>query len=291
MNPVTSRLFVLLQRLLPRSLLTKIVWSITRSRNRRLKNWLIEQFIKRYKVETDEISEPVPDGFATFNEFFVRELKPGRRPIDKSKTAVASPVDGKVSACGSIEHGRLFQAKGLHYTVAELLVTDIPDAARYSDGAFATIYLAPNNYHRVHLPFDGQLTALRYVPGDLYSVNDATVSRLPKLFARNERLVCQLETELGDVMIVLVGALNVGTISTPWTGEIRPRKSGVVDDLPLQSTGLPTKLAKGELLGWFNMGSTVIIMMPAPHDQTFRNLEAGQAVRMGERIGSVTLPD
>lgn len=277
--------FVALQYVLPKHWLTSITFSLARIRNPRIKNFLIEQFVKLYKVNTDEIKYELPGDFETFNAFFVRELKDGARRIDEDAGSIVSPVDGTVSATGSLRDNVLLQAKGLDYTLDDLLATDLDEARAYSNGRFATIYLAPYNYHRVHAPFDARLVAARYVPGDLFSVNEATVSKVRGLFRRNERLVMHFTTARGPAIVVFVGALNVGSISTPWTGEIRPRRAGVVDVLDLSLHD--TQVAKGDLLGWFNMGSTVIIVLPDGVAEWDGNLDPGDTLRMGEAIGTL----
>jgi len=287
MKQLKAWLFLTLQRLIPRSLLTRLVHWLTRIRTSSVKNFLIRHFVKAYKVDVEEVLLPVPDGFASFNDFFIRELKPRQRPVDPDDAAIVSPADGTVSAAGSIEKDRIFQAKGLHYTLTDLLATDLADVDNFVGGAFATIYLAPYNYHRVHCPLAGRLTAARYVPGDLFSVNAATVSLLPNLFTRNERLVCHFETASGPMVVILVGAMNVGSINTIWTGELKPRKRGVADDIDLRSVGTDTAVAKGDLLGWFNMGSTVIMLFPASVTECFATLESDRMVRVGESIGSI----
>jgi phosphatidylserine decarboxylase len=278
-----DQVFVTLQYLLPRHWLTAAVWRIARIRHRAIKNFLIRQFASAFDVDLDEVRGEVPDDFASFNEFFVRELKDGARPIDGDEDAVVCPVDGTISVAGRIRGDTIFQAKGLDYTLGDLLATDLDAAEHYVDGAFATIYLAPYNYHRVHAPLAGELVAARYVPGDLFSVNEGTVSRVKGLFRRNERLVMHFRTAIGPAALIFVGALNVGSISTPWTGEIRPRKSGVVDVLDISSH--PVAVDKGDLLGWFNMGSTVILLLPAGACDWDDDLEPGHTVRMGEEIG------
>jgi len=277
--------FVALQYVLPKHWLTSITFSLARIRNPRIKNFLIERFVKLYKVDTDEIRHELPGDFETFNAFFVRELKDGARRIDEDAASIVSPVDGTVSAAGNLRDNVLLQAKGLDYTLDDLLATDLDEARAYSNGRFATIYLAPYNYHRVHAPFDARLVAARYVPGDLFSVNEATVSKVCGLFRRNERLVMHFNTERGPAVLVFVGALNVGSISTPWTGEIRPRRAGVVDVLDLSSHD--TQVAKGDLLGWFNMGSTVILVLPDGVAEWDSDLDPGDTLRMGEGIGTL----
>ncbi len=283
-----DRAFVWLQYVLPRHLATSLVWRLARVRRPAVKNRLIDWFVRAFDVDLDEVRLAVPDDFETFNAFFVRELREGARPVDDDEDAIVSPVDGTVSHAGAIRGDSIFQAKGIDYTLAELLATDLDEAARYVDGCFATIYLAPYNYHRVHAPLAGELVAARYVPGDLFSVNKATVSRVPGLFRRNERLVMHFRTQAGPAAVIMVGALNVGSVSTPWTGEIRPRKRGLVDALDL--SGHPTAVNKGDLLGWFNMGSTVIVLLPARTCRWDDDLEPGATLRMGEEIGELEVP-
>ena len=280
-----ARAFVVLQYLVPKHLLTRLTWRIARIRNVRVKDFLITQFAKAFDVDLDEVRLEVPGGFATFNEFFVRELKDGARRIDDDAEAIVSPVDGTISAAGAIRADRIFQAKGMDYTLGDLLATDLAEAEHYIGGRFATIYLAPHDYHRVHAPLNAELVAARYVPGDLFSVNEATVSRLDGLFRRNERLVMHFRTDRGPAVLIFVGAFNVGSISTPWTGEVRPRKTGVVDALDLGAH--PTRVGKGDLLGWFNMGSTVILLLPGGACEWDDDLEPGETVRMGQEIGEL----
>jgi phosphatidylserine decarboxylase len=280
--------FVLLQHILPRHWLTAVIWRIARIRHPGFKDFLITRFTRAFDVDLDEVKLEVPGDFATFNEFFIRELADGARPIDDDSDALVSPADGTVSVAGTIRADSIFQAKGIDYSLGDLLATDLQEAEHYVDGSFATIYLAPYNYHRVHAPLAGELLAARYVPGDLFSVNEATVSRVDGLFRRNERLVMHLRTAYGPAVVILVGALNVGSISTPWTGEIRPRKEGVVDELDI--SGYPAELDKGDLLGWFNMGSTVILLLPRGVCEWDDDLEPGATVRMGEEIGELQDP-
>lgn len=285
---MSARLFVSLQRLLPRHLLTALVYHVARIRTPGVKDFLISQFIRMFDVATDEIKLNTPEDFATFNDFFVRELDPGARPVNSAANVLVSPVDGTVSTAGQLRADSIFQAKGLHYSLDDLLATDLDAAHEYIDGSYATIYLAPYNYHRVHAPMSGELVAARYVPGDLYSVNANTVARLPRLFCRNERLNLQFSTPTGPATVIFVGALNVGSISTPWSGEIRPRKSGVVEALELPTR--PIEVTKGDLLGWFNMGSTVIVLLPKGTCDWHRSLQPGSQVKMGESIGALGDP-
>ncbi len=282
-----ANVFVILQYLLPKHWLTAIIYRVARIRSTRVKNFLIARFVRLYDVNVEEAKLPVPEGFATFNDFFVRELADGARSIDREPGAIVSPVDGTVSITGRIRADRLLQAKGIDYSLDELLATDLEDSMLYLNGRFATIYLAPYNYHRVHAPFDGELRAARYVPGTLFSVNETTAARVAGLFRRNERLVLHFETASGPAVLIFVGALNVGSISTPWSGEIRPRKSGIVDVIDL--SGHETRVQKGDLLGWFNMGSTVIVLLPDGAGEWRDGLDPGTTLRMGESIGTYSV--
>ena len=282
-----ANIFVLFQYLLPRHWLTSLIYRIARIRNPRVKDFLIRRFVQLYDVDIEEIKLDVPEDFPTFNEFFVRELNDGARNIDSNANAIISPADGTVSLAGSLRADSILQAKGLGYSLDELLATDLDESASYINGRFATIYLAPYNYHRVHAPFDGELVAARYVPGDLFSVNAATVSKVAGLFRRNERLIMHFRTAHGPAIVILVGALNVGSISTPWSGEIRPRKAGAVDAIDISAH--ETRVRKGDLLGWFNMGSTVILLLPDGVCEWHESLESGETVRMGESIGTLSV--
>ena len=290
MPAITAQLFVQLQKLLPKYLLTSMIRWLAGIRIVAVKNFLIRRFVNLYKVDIDELRHPVPEGFATFNDFFIRALAPDARNIDESVTSIVSPVDGTVSAAGRIDRKRIFQAKGLDYTLTDLLATDTSEAEHYIDGSFATIYLAPYNYHRIHAPVSGRLIAARYVPGSLYSVNDATVRHLPQLFACNERLICHLQTDAGKMVLIFVGAMNVGTIYSKWTGDIRPRKYGIVEDLAIDNDGSGAVFRKGDTIGWFNMGSTVILLTPPGACDNFDELEAGKTVEMGQPIGEILTP-
>ena len=285
MSAISGQLFILLQKVLPKHLLTAFIFWLSRIKTVGVKNFLIRNFVKLYDVNVEEIEAPVPDGFESFNAFFTRELADGARPIDETANSIISPVDGTVSAAGRIEDDQIFQAKGFRYSLSDLLTADIQDADQYRNGQFATIYLAPYNYHRIHAPLGGSLRVARYVPGDLYSVNATTVERIPGLFARNERLICHVDSPDTPYVLIFVGALNVGSISTPWTGEIRPRKNGMVEDCDIDTAGFSKELSKGDLFGWFNMGSTVIVLMPGKTCTWSESLTTGATVEMGQAIG------
>ena len=282
---MSARLFIIFQWIVPQHIVTAIIFRLSRIRNISIKNFFINRFISAYNVNVEEIDKSVPNGFADFNAFFTRELAPGARPIDQGSDTIVSPADGSISAAGTIEKDMLIQAKGMRYAIEDLLATDLPEAGEFHNGRFATVYLAPFNYHRVHAPVAGTLRAARYVPGDLFSVNATTARLVPRLFSRNERLVCHFVTANGPFVVVFVGALNVGSITTPWTSEVRPRKSGMVVDYDLSESAASTTLEKGDLLGWFNMGSTVIMLMPDGAGEWDDKLVSGTTLRMGEVIG------
>ncbi|MDX1508432.1 MAG: archaetidylserine decarboxylase [Woeseiaceae bacterium] len=286
MMRIAGALFAYLQYLLPRHWMTRAVYRLARIRAVGVKDALIRSFVRLFNVNVDEVAGEVPADFATLNAFFIRELKADARPVAGGKDAIVSPVDGTVSECGSLQENRILQAKGIDYTLEDLFAIDLDDARQYRGGTFATLYLAPYNYHRVHMPVDGELVAAHYVPGDLFSVNRATAAHIDGLFRRNERLNLHFDTPCGPAALIFVGALNVGSISTPWTGEIRPRSKGVVESRPLDNHG--TSLARGDLLGWFNMGSTVICLFPEGVATWNDALEPGATVRMGEAIGTLS---
>jgi phosphatidylserine decarboxylase len=227
--------------------------------------------------------EPDPLRYGSFNEFFTRALKDSARPVARAANAIACPVDGCVSEAGTIDGGRLLQAKGRHYGLTELLAAQ-PWAGCFDGGCFATIYLAPFNYHRIHMPLRGELRETVYVPGRLFSVNAVTARHVPNLFARNERVLTLFDTDYGRCALVLVGALNVGSMTTVWAGDITPAARRVVSKIP----GPPTTLEKGAELGRFNMGSTVILLFEPNRARWNPHVRAGGVVRLGESIGSLT---
>lgn len=282
MPSLNQSAFSLLQHLIPKLLMTRAAHRLSRVRHPAVKDFLINRFVSLYDVDIGELEQTVPSGFDSLNDFFTRSLPPSARPIDAAEHSLVSPADGSISAIGKIHDKRLLQAKGQPYTLAELLATDIGEAEDFVDGLFLTIYLAPYNYHRVHAPFGGELVSLRHVPGSLYSVNQATAATIPRLFCRNERLICRFRTGFGTMAVVLVGALNVGSITTPWTGEMRARTDGLVQDLDLPDQ---RQIAKGDLIGWFNLGSTVIVLLPPDVARWNEGLLEGHTCRVGAAIG------
>jgi phosphatidylserine decarboxylase len=283
-----SRLFAYIQYLLPRYWLTAIVYRLARIRMPAVRNALIRGFLRLYDVRLDEVKGRVPQDFPTFNDFFIRELQDGARPVNPAPGAIVSPADGTLSQAGTLHGDRILQAKGIDYSLEDLLAADLDNVRAFAGGAFATIYLAPYDYHRVHMPVDGELVAAHYVPGDLFSVNSRTTAHIRGLFSRNERLNLHFRTAAGPMVVVLVGALNVGSISTPWSGEIRPRRSGVVESLDLSAA--PREVGKGDLLGWFNMGSTVIVLLPQGSCTWHDDFSPGVTTVMGRSIGELAAP-
>jgi phosphatidylserine decarboxylase len=278
-----GRVFVWLQYLMPQHPLSRLILAATRVRARWFKDLTIGGFLKLYRVDMSEAAESDPYRYGSFNEFFTRALKEGARPIAGDGGAIASPVDGCVSEAGAIDGERLLQAKGRDYTLTELLAAQ-PWAARFHGGTFATIYLAPFNYHRIHMPLDGELRDTVFVPGRLFSVNATTAQHVPRLFARNERVLTLFDTAYGQFALVLVGALNVGSMSTVWAGDITPAPRRVISRIP--SPGIT--LAKGAELGRFNMGSTVILLFEPGRARWHPSVRAGCTVRLGQSLGQMT---
>ena len=283
-----ARAFVALQHVLPQHAITGLVNRAARVRTPWLKRALIRGFLKLYAVDLAEAANADPESYATFNEFFTRALKAGARPLCTGEHTIASPCDGTVSQRGTIEAEGLLQAqleaKSHRYTL-EALVGDPALAAEFVGGEFATIYLAPYNYHRVHMPLTGRLRVVRYIPGKLYSVNAVTAQRVPNLFARNERAVCVFDTQAGPLAVIFVGALNVGSIGLVGYGDLtpaRPRRPHLLD-VPAQ----PMLLERGAELGRFNMGSTVILLLPRGSCAWDPAFVPGAIVRMGAPIGSL----
>jgi phosphatidylserine decarboxylase len=270
------RPFIWLQHSLPQHALSRLTgWLAERERPRWLRQLVLRAFVRRYGVDLAEALPSDLAAFPTFNAFFTRALKPGARPLDDAR--VVAPVDGRISQLGRCDGDSVLQAKGRHYSLRALLGGDDAAAAPYRGGGFATIYLAPRDYHRVHMPCEGRLVATRYVPGRLFSVNPVTTAGVDRLFARNERLVCHFEGAAGPFAVVLVGAMIVAAIETVWCGRVR-RDSGA----PLPPR--PLTLAQGAELGRFCLGSTVILLFPPDTVTWAAPLRAGATVRMGTAL-------
>ncbi len=266
----------------PHHMVSRVVYFATRLSSPIIVQPMINWFIKKFNVDMSEAESPSSTAYKTFNEFFTRPLKAGARPIVSGDNILACPADGTVSESGSIHDDQIFQAKNHNYTVKELVGGDEALAALFKDGRFATVYLAPYNYHRMHMPMDGLLRKMVHVPGRLFSVAQWTVRNIPRLFARNERLVCLFSTEAGPVVMVLVGAINVAAIETVWSGLVTPPRGKIISNFDYADTKKTYK--KGEEMGRFNMGSTVILLTP-PNVEWLSKFQAGQVVKMGEAIG------
>lgn len=287
-------MFVRLQYLLPHHLLCRLAYALCRSQRVWLKNALIRAFVRHYRPQMLEALEPEPTRYASFNAFFARALKPEARPPPSAASLLASPCDGILGQTGALADDELLQAKGHRYTLSALLAS-ASTAEPFRRGAYATVYLAPYHYHRVHMPLAGTLRAAWHVPGRLFSVNDATRARVANLFARNERLICLFDGEYGAFAVVMVGALFVGSMSTVWHGEVTPwnparayrgEPSGV--HRLAEPSGAPLFQPQGAELGRFNMGSTVLLLLtPAAAVRWDVTLAVGSGVRVGQRLASL----
>jgi phosphatidylserine decarboxylase len=287
-DSASARAFVALQYLLPHHLLSSLAYEVTRSRVRWLKNALIGAFVRRFRPDMSDAAQPDPFAFESFNAFFTRALRTDARPADPDPSALVSPVDGSVSQLGSLNGSWLVQAKGHAYTLESLLDVEGSWAETFQGGAFATLYLAPFNYHRIHMPLAGTLRAAWYVPGQLFSVNATTAASVPGLFARNERLVCVFGAGPLSFALVLVGALFVGSMETVWHGEVTPRQPRRRTELPLDGSRASLTLPRGAELGRFNMGSTVILLLPPDSAAWRAALAPGSTVRVGAALARLT---
>ncbi len=274
------------QHILPQHFLSRCMYHLTRSRWPAFKNALIKSFIATYRVDMQSAEQESAEQFACFNEFFTRALKPEARTVDQSPGSVTSPVDGTISQVGKIEDGRIFQAKGKSFDLASLLARESDESSPFENGHFCTIYLSPRDYHRIHAPCDAVLASMDYVPGRLFSVNESTTNSVNELFARNERLLCHFDSSAGSMVVVFVGAIFVGNMQTTWHGEVNPSDSSGVSSWEYDVAG-SNKLTfkKGEEIGRFNMGSTVILLFENGQVNWDEEMRAGRKVQMGERLG------
>ncbi len=278
---VSDRLAVLLQYLLPKQALTRFAGTVAGLRGGVWTARLIKWFIGRYRVNMTEADNPDIRSYATFNDFFTRALRRDARPL--ASTDFICPVDGAISQFGAIDHDQLFQAKGHTYSTTALLGGDARLAEQFTDGSFATIYLSPKDYHRIHMPCDGRLTRMIYVPGDLFSVNPVTARGVPGLFARNERVVCVFDSAQGPFVLTLVGATIVGSMATVWHGLVNPPRT---DDVRVwQYDDEPVLLKKGDEMGRFLLGSTVVMLFQKDVLQFVDTWAPQLPVRMGEVMG------
>ena len=279
MSPITALTYVL-----PHRLLSSLARKLAYSQNLAIKQWLIDTVIAKFGVDMSEAAEPDPRTYPSFNAFFTRTLKPGVRQADADPRALVMPADGHISQCGPIESGRIFQAKGQSYTVEELL-GDAASALPYANGLFATVYLSPRDYHRVHMPCDGRLLETVHVPGRLFSVGTDAVASVPRVFARNERLVCHFDTEFGPMVQVMVGALLVSGVETVWSGVEIPAYGDRITRKDWRDQDI--RLARFAEMARFNYGSTVITLLPPGVAELAPNLHAESPVRLGDRLATL----
>lgn len=280
-----SKLFSWLQYLLPQHLLSRLTGRLADCRIGWIKNQLIKAFIKRFNVDMSEALQEDPTAFSSFNDFFTRELKPDAREILADPSQLVSPADGAISELGELQHGQLMQAKGINYSLTRLLGGDLEKAQPFMGGSFATIYLSPRDYHRVHMPIQGRLLETIYIPGKLFSVNQATADNVPGLFARNERLVCFFETPAGPMALILVGAMIVAGIETVWDGQVAPPARQVT--LRDFNNPQPVVLEKGQEMGRFKLGSTAIVVFGPDAVEWREDLQNGTPVKLGEALAKL----
>jgi phosphatidylserine decarboxylase len=267
---------------MPKRLITQVAGAVASLRGGPLTHALIRRFVAHYGVDMDEAADPRIESYATFNEFFTRALRPGARPIDDAP--FVCPVDAAISQFGPIEHDQIFQAKGHSYSTTALLGGDAELARAFDHGHFATLYLAPRDYHRIHMPCDGRLVRMVYVPGDLFSVNPLTARHVPGLFARNERVVCVFDTAHGPFVNVLVGATIVGSVATTWHGVVNPPRTRGVRSWDYREQDI--RLRKGQEMGRFLLGSTVVMLFP-PNVLSFNaDWAPARAVRLGQAMAT-----
>ena len=286
MNDLLEKLFALLQLILPHHLLSRLVGYLARSEVPFVKNNFIKVFLNRFDINMSEAAQEDPYAYDNFNAFFTRALKDGVRPIDADAHSIVSPADGAISQLGPILGSDVLQAKGRHYSLYELLGGDSALAAEFTNGSFATVYLSPKDYHRVHMPFTGTLREMVYVPGRLFSVNQATTRQIADLFARNERAVCVFDTEHGPMVVILVGAMIVAGIETVFSGPVTPLARSVQRTRYALDNKGPIVLNKGDELGRFYLGSTAILLFPEGKASFNPSLAADSPVRMGEKLGT-----
>jgi len=279
----SDKLSTNLLKVLPQHLLSNLMHWAARNEWKPFKTLFIKQISTRYGVNMNEAANPDLSSYSSFNAFFTRELKAGVRPINNDANSIVSPVDGQISQIGKIEKDQLLQAKGHNFSLVDLLAGDTKLSAQFENGHFTTVYLSPKDYHRIHMPVTGKLKQMTFVPGDLFSVSEATTQLVPNLFARNERTITVFETENGPMVLILVGAIFVGSMETIWHGEIL--SNGKKPTTWTYSDDQQITLNKGEEMGRFNMGSTIILLHPKNAIEWIAEAKAGDLVKLGEKIG------
>lgn len=279
---VNTKLKVLPQFLIPKQAMTALAGKLASAKAGKLTTAVIKWFVKRYQVNMSEAAQPDIAAYESFNEFFTRALKKGARRI--SKADFISPVDGAISQFGHIEADQIFQAKGHYYSTLAMLAGDKELAANFQNGSFATLYLSPKDYHRIHMPCDGTLKSMTYVPGDLFSVNPTTAQGVPGLFARNERVICEFDSAHGVFVLILVGATIVGSMATVWHGVVNPPRLGSVNTWTYENQSISLK--QGEEMGRFLLGSTVVMLFPANTLTFNKTWMSERAIKLGEKMAS-----
>ncbi|MEO5573224.1 MAG: archaetidylserine decarboxylase [Gammaproteobacteria bacterium] len=277
------------QYLIPKRLLSQLMHALTRVRWRAWKTWQIDWFIRRYKVDMTLAKNPDPHSYVNFNSFFTRELRSGARIIAGSAGEIACPVDGSVSQVGAIDDTRIFQAKGHYYHLEQLLGGSAARAQVFKDGQFASLYLAPKDYHRIHMPCSGRLREMIYVPGHFFGVNASTACVVPGLFARNERVICIFDTDAGPMALILVGALFVASMETVWAGVVTSNSRNTITVWDYHDTATPVVLEHGAEMGRFNMGSTVIVLFAQGSMQWDAAIKPAAKIQMGQVLGRVNM--
>jgi phosphatidylserine decarboxylase len=272
--------------LLPQHLISRITYRLSRCRIPFVKNNLIRIYLRLFNIGLEDVREKDPYAYASWNAFFTRALKEDARPVDTDEQAIVSPVDGTISQLGYLRQGTILQAKGHNYSV-EALLGDEETGAHFHDGAFITLYLSPQDYHRIHMPCDGTLTRMLHIPGRLYSVAPHTVNNIEGIFARNERVVSLFDTPACSMALALVGAINVGAIETCWAGLITPPAGKAINDTHYDASEV-INIRKGDEMGRFNLGSTVIVIFPRQSASWLEQLQPGDRVLMGQKIGNFT---
>lgn len=280
-----DQLFAFAQHITPQKTLSRAIGRIAECENRWVKNTFISQFVKKYQVDMSEAINSDPLSYRNFNDFFTRAIRPELRPICDQDDGIACPADGAISQLGNIEYGTLFQAKGHNYSLTDLLGGDASLSNQFLGGSFATVYLSPKDYHRVHMPLTGRLTKMIHIPGKLFSVNKVTAEQIPNVFARNERTVCLFDTEAGPMAVILVGAMIVASIETVWAGQVTPFNKQVVtwDYGALNNI----ELKKGEEMGRFKLGSTAIVLFGKDAINWEESLQAETPTKMGMHFGRI----
>ncbi len=284
-NKLKKSLFVYLQYCAPHHFISRIVGLLAQSKHEWIKSQFIHRFANHYQVNMEEAEQADLDHYANFNDFFTRALKPQARPVESGTSTVISPADGVISQIGSLSHESIIQAKGRNYSALTLLGGHPDDTAPFINGNFTTLYLAPKDYHRLHMPISGKLTKMIYVPGRLFSVNPTTAESVPNLFARNERVVALFDTAIGPMALVLVGAMIVASVETVWHGIVTPPTRSKIQSWDYSDQDI--SLEKGQEMGRFRLGSTIVVLFPKSSMQWEETIQTDQSVQMGSAIGKL----